>query len=184
MPERIIIGADLSTKKLAFVGGILDGPFRMEATKISSYIEIADATDKFILDTISFFGSDWDSQSGILAVIEEPIAGRGGVRPAILQGYTSGVVQLTFQHRGADLLMISSSKWKKEVTGKGNADKEYVKKWLEENDQKLYGGTAGDQDLIDASCIYRYGLVLQSRRRSLEGPGGLQRLITSVLRSD
>lgn len=162
----------------------MDGEYRMEATQISSLVEVDDAADKFIIDTIEFVGSDWDIESGILAVIEEPIAGKGGIRPAILQGYVSGVVQKAFQHRGADIMMISSSKWKKEVTGKGNADKIYIKNWLEQNDPEWFGRTGGDQDLIDASCIYRYGLVLQYRRRVMERQGGVQGLLASVLWSD
>lgn len=179
--ERIIIGADLSTKKLAFVGGF-EGKWRMEATKINSFKEVFDITDQFILDTIMFVGEDWDKEAGILALIEEPISGRGGVRPAILQGYTSGIVQLAFQLRGAETFMISNSKWKKAVTGKGNADKDFVKKWLEENQSELASDARGDQDLIDASCIFRYGLDLQHRRRTLEGQGGVQGISPPVLR--
>ena len=181
MVERVIIGADLSTKKVAFVGGILDGPYRMQATNISSLAEAEEAADDFLLDTIKFIGSDWDVQSGILAVIEEPLSGRGGIRPAILQGYISGVVQLALQKRGSEILMISNSKWKKVVTGRGNADKEFVKKWLEKNWQECSDRTGGDQDLIDASCIFRYGLVLQHRRRVVERSGGLQGIVAPIL---
>ena len=46
---------------------------------------------------------------------------------------------------------ITPSRWKKGTVGHGNADKDQVKAWANEQ------GLTGDQDTLDSFCIARYG---------------------------
>jgi len=57
--------------------------------------------------------------------------------------------------------------WKKEVCGKGNADKQFVREWLE-SAYPSYAALCGcNQDRVDAACIGLYGVKLADRSRQL-----------------
>ena len=97
-------------------------------------------------------------------VIEEPLVGRS-VRASLQIAQTAGAIMTMFPETRTELVPVST--WKKEVCGKGNADKQFVRKWLEA-EHPSYAALCGcNQDRVDAACIGLYGVQLADRSRQL-----------------
>lgn len=93
--------------------------------------------------------------------MEEPVVGRN-MRSTIVQAQVGGAVMAAADRAGLPYFeLVNNSHWKKEVLGKGNAKKPDITAWLEENWREAYTLAQKDQDLIDASCINRYGVQRQ-----------------------
>jgi Holliday junction resolvasome RuvABC endonuclease subunit len=118
--------------------------------------------------------------------LEEPVIGRNA-RSTIVQAQVGGAVMAAACRANVFYFeLVNNSHWKKGVVGKGNAGKPEIAAWLEEKWPNAYNLAQKDQDLIDASCINRYGVQRQkimqavlsrSRRGTQEGgsPAGTHR---------
>ena len=98
-------------------------------------------------------------------VVEEPQIGRG-VRSSLQVAQTCGAVMSTLH--GIKAMWVPVSTWKKEVVGRGNADKTAVREWLESSHPGYAERCGANQDRIDATCIGLYGVGLLDRSGRLE----------------
>ena len=91
-------------------------------------------------------------------VEEPPLAGSRNIRvfAALHQVFSVALSE------GPNVYPVEVSTWKKETTGRGNATKDDVSRWLEEH-HPLYSALCGDQNLIDAACIAVYGRAVLGR---------------------
>lgn len=146
-----VIGIDPSSKKLALC--ITDGTFVPQLDIINLPVGLHSATGVAYREVFYFL----ESLNGSAKIyMEEPVVGRN-IRSTIVQAQVGGAVMAAAANTGTWLELVNVNSWKKQVVGKGNAGKPEVASWLEENWPKAYNLAAGDQDLIDASAINRYG---------------------------
>jgi Holliday junction resolvasome RuvABC endonuclease subunit len=97
---------------------------------------------------------------------EEPVvAGARNLRSTILVAETVGMILCL----NAQVYLVPVSSWKKYTVGKGNATKDDVAAWLEE-EHPDYARECRDtkqrpnQDLRDAAAIYLYGKEMEALR--------------------
>lgn len=101
-----------------------------------------------------------------LFVVESPIvAGARNLRTSLLLAQVTGIVQ----SRLSNVIEVAVAQWKKEVVGKGNAKKEEVALWVEENHPEAFLHLKGSQDALDAFCIALYGEAVQDRLHATLG---------------
>lgn len=171
-----IVGADLSSSKLAFVcrheykrnfkvaAYDLGRPFTSE-----SCAKALDAS----LDYLGALDGFFSQQVERLAYIEAPVIGRGGTRTTLVQAYVSGVVQACFVRAGFSVYLVNTQTWKKVVCGNGHASKEAIAATVGQRWPTLVRIVQSDQDLIDAAGCYLYGRTVSQHRHQLEGQGTL-----------
>lgn len=94
---------------------------------------------------------------------EPPLAGVRNVRTFKGLAETAGALMARQTGR---VEYVEVSTWKKEVCGHGGLSKEGVADWLAKNHPSYLEHCAGDQNLIDATCIALYGVL---RRVAAEG---------------
>lgn len=149
----IVYGIDSAMRSIAVVGE--RQLMKIEATGASRHDELASMRNSLAI----FLRSD---QTPIL-FIESPIQGISrNVQVGLKLAMTVGAV-FSLGHYTE---MVEPSLWKKEVCGKGNLDKAGVAEWLKEAHPGYYARCDGDQDLIDATCIWLYGRQKVDEHRS------------------
>jgi Crossover junction endodeoxyribonuclease RuvC len=161
-----ILGIDPSSKKIAIVTTIDDAAIEAgflsdgkPETRIINLPEgVYSATGAAFREVFAFLEeNDYGGYFGKRIIyIEDPVVGRN-VRSTIVQAQVSGAIIAAAECRGVPVFHANVNSWKKEVVGKGNATKPEVAEWLEKNWPEAYNLAAGDQDLIDAAAINRYG---------------------------
>jgi hypothetical protein len=118
------------------------------------------------LDTVK----KWAGDSAIVhAFYELPVLGRGGFRSTAVQCFTSGSVQGVLHERKCKTYPVNVSSWKKQVVGRGNADKGQVGEYLRCGWPSIHRAAHGNQDVYDASCIAIYGRQLLESRMEEAG---------------
>lgn len=184
--QIILLGIDPSTKKLAVVA-LHQGRFLMDVlhlvdkpTDRCTPESVARAYHAMQDHMIRLFrleasGTGKVSRAGRVAFLEAPVVGRGGVRTAIVQAYTSGPVQAVLVRWGFSVHLIDNHKWKKELTGNGNATKVQIAVALSKQWPQAYAAAQGDQDLVDAAGIAYYGERIVKRATTVRRPGSLVR---------
>lgn len=112
--------------------------------------------------------------------LESPLVGRSAYG-TIVQSQVGGAVLAAAENCGVPVYLVNVSSWKKRVVGKGNAQKPEVSLWLQKFWPEAYTLCSGDQDLVDACVLNRYGVLNQriakniltrSRRASAQGEEG------------
>lgn len=153
---RVLIGLDPSSKKIALaisVGGAKP-TFRTKALPQNDMPRACKEAYKYVRDTVKEFTKEGHR---VFVFIEEPVVGRGGVRSTLMQTKANGAMQAGASMAGALVQEVNNSSWKKRVVGKGNCGKPEVKEWLRQNWPYAYVKADGDQDIMDAACILRFG---------------------------
>ena len=102
----------------------------------------------------------WYTKSRLHDVwVEAPlVAGVKNLQSSLKVAQSTGVVQAALYN----VRQVAVSSWKKHTVGSGNADKNGVREWVQENHPQVYALLGHSQDLIDAYCIARYGEVIAS----------------------
>jgi Holliday junction resolvasome RuvABC endonuclease subunit len=164
-----VIGIDPSSKKLAMCIAS-EGQFQLDVINLPA--GLYSATGAAYREVFCFL----ESLNGSAYVyMESPLVGVGGVHSTVVQAQVGGAVMAAVRNSATPLHMVNVGTWKKQVLGKGNAKKPEVAEWLEKNWPAAYHEANGDQDLIDAACISRYGvlherlLARKIRGRKVEG---------------
>lgn len=158
-----VLGIDPSSKKLAFC---LTG---VEHDKIFSLSTISlpegalQAAGAAYREAFSFFKRH---QEGLRVYMEAPVVGRS-IGPTIIQAQVGGAVMAAAQNAGVPLYLVNNMTWKKSVLGKGNLNKEEVGKKLREIWLEAYAASSGDQDLIDACALNRFGVKNQRLAKAI-----------------
>ena len=98
--------------------------------------------------------------------LEEPLSYMG-IKTAIALAQVSGALKGGAFAARSEVVMVNNQVWKKIVVGQGNASKEQIAAWVQENYSRLYDRYGGDQDVCDAICIAHYGLAIMNRRELL-----------------
>lgn len=166
-PTDVVLGIDLSSTKLAIVARIGDDVVASTKVKFKTLGQLKTA----IFDLLSKL----ESMPGALkhAFIEEALVARGGSRVTIQQAYAMGAARLILEEDGWIVSLVHVSTWKKRVVGNGRADKLAISEWHRSVAPALYEEFAGDQDLVDADCIGRYGADVARAARTLDAAGNV-----------
>lgn len=151
------IGIDLGVRSIHIAS--LTNAFTIEAKKDVRQNEI-----RFLFDEFSkWVDRVYEELHGAVSCtffIEEPVvAGARNLRSSLQIAQVAGAIMAA----PIDSYLVPVSSWKKEVVGKGNANKEQVSEWLKDNHPYLYSITGGKQDFVDATCIRLYGDIVESR---------------------
>lgn len=109
-----------------------------------------------------------DSQQLDYAFIEEPLVGRG-IKASMEISQTAGAILATLSAAGVHTELVNVGTWKQQVVGKGNAGKQDIKVYLDENHPK-YAERCGSQDEYDAACIGLFGVETIRRARAITAP--------------
>ena len=162
-----VIGIDPSSKKVAICHTFENSIVYHRTIDLPE--GVYPATGAAFREVFAFLG---EFQDDAIIYMESPVVGRNAYS-TIVQAQVGGAIMAAAENFGAQLFLVNVNSWKKEVIGKGNADKNEIAVWLKENWPDAYNSAAGDQDLIDASAINRYGhehvrlakaVVLRSKR--------------------
>jgi hypothetical protein len=86
---------------------------------------------------------------------EPPLAGSRNLQTFLHLSQTSGVVACS-----VPAVLVPVSSWKLVTIGNGNASKELIAGWLAARHPAYFEACAGDQNLIDATCIALYGQAM------------------------
>ena len=154
-----VLGIDPSSKKLAIcLTQSLSRREQPDLHKISLPEGVYRATGAAFSEAFLFF-QDFTNLDAV-TYMEAPVVGRS-VYSSIVQAQVGGAVMAAACKAGMKLHLVNVSTWKKEVVGKGNAQKPEIAAWLKKYWYEAYTPAAGDQDLIDACGVNRYGVQNQ-----------------------
>lgn len=92
-------------------------------------------------------------EHGPVAIEEPPLAGSRNLRTFLALAQVSGI---TAAAAGPEAILVPVSSWKKGTVGNGAASKDLVSAWLRRVHPDYHKACAGDQNLIDATCIALY----------------------------
>lgn len=159
-----IVGMDLSSRKLAAIGHTEEfGWFKQTWEAPKKEKDRAVVLEQFI-EPFKLFVEHLAVNGPVWFFIENPVVGRGGPHPTIVQAQVQGLVLGLSLHFGASgAYPVNVQTWKKDIVGKGNSSKSDVQSWLEHNHPSLFELADGDGDCMDAACIALYGQAVISR---------------------
>ena len=167
----LIVGIDPSSKKLALTAtnedtGLLEMTVHVLPT--SNRIKANGDAFRFVTEYLKARKGLYDVQG----FLEEPVFGRGGPWPTIIQSYINGSIQAAFDCAGVDLATVNNMTWKFDVLGK-RLEKKLIPPRLKEIWRQAYdeaarvgggfGSTKHSGDLVDSACINRYGFQVLER---------------------
>lgn len=167
----LIYGIDPSSRKLAVVYGVLgkENESKFLTKKLpQEKPEACSLAYEWIKGLLESTKGD-TSVKDIYVFIELPVLGRGGAGSTIPQAQINGALLAGAFSTGANVIPVNNVRAKKEVIGKGNANKDAIKDWLSVAWEGMYKQVANDQDLCDSAMIYTYGKqVVQLRERIVQ----------------
>lgn len=158
-----VLGIDPSSKKLAFCLTEVEHDNILTLTTISLPAGALQATGAAYRGAFSFFQ---ENKHGLRVYMEAPVVGRS-IGPTIIQSQVGGAVMAAAENVGVPLYLVNNMTWKKRVIGKGNAKKEEVAEKLREIWLEAYAASSGDQDLIDACAVNRFGVRNQRLAKAI-----------------
>lgn len=167
----LIYGIDPSSRKLAVVYGVLGEENKSKFITKNLPQEKPEGCSiaySWIKGLIESTKEDVDIKD-IYVFVELPVLGRGGAGSTIPQAQVNGALLAGAFSTGVNVIPVNNVKVKKEVIGKGNANKDAIKEWLSIAWEGMYKQVANDQDLCDSAMIYTYGKqVVQLRERIVQ----------------
>jgi hypothetical protein len=166
--DDVIVGADLSSKTLAFT--LSEGP-RTKVALMRNIPQYPQGSFEAFWQTLRYFES-YDGDRELFAVLEEPVTGVN-TRSTIVQAYVNGAVQAALLSLGFTVILVNNKVWKKEVIGNGNASKEAISGWVAKDNPSFHSWTeatvpkVSTQDVYDSYAIRSYAHVLFRRTRHI-----------------
>lgn len=159
MGRVLIVGIDPSSRKLAIITSMVDGSL------IKRHVILLPAQKEQVTCTMVYTRLRnllKDSQKAgydprVFIEREVYVPGKGGIKAVIPQSQVQGAVLAATGSLDIPIERVSNTSWKKDVTGKGSNSKAQIRSWLSQYWRNAYDVAQGDQDLIDAACINRYG---------------------------
>lgn len=167
-----VLGVDPSSKKLAGIATPTSG----NAEPLTWLVKLSDKLDIELRCLQAFWASRAVTErirrrygvDEIGVFIEDPLVGRGGARATIVQSKVQGAAAAGFMAGGADWVRGgNASHVKKEVIGKGNADKDEIMAWVLDTWPEIHAAIDGDQDLADATMHWHHGLMTMRKAKLL-----------------
>ncbi len=159
-----VVGIDPSSKSAAYVSEEFMAKIQFAETSGPEACCKARRETVLILDAVK---KDFDKKYLPVVYLEAPIVGIGGVKTTLVQAYVSGAIQAACFDVGFDVVLISNTKWKKKIVGSGKATKDEIKSFVKKHHKNVYKSIQDDQDMIDAFCIWKYGVENEKRLRRL-----------------
>ncbi|MGB4950998.1 MAG: hypothetical protein WBO55_10240 [Rhizobiaceae bacterium] len=160
MGRVLIIGIDPSSRKMAYIASPLTGP------AVWKHVLLLPPKKETVTCMMAYrytyrLISDYQKKGyDVRVFVERAVgAGGGGFGSLIPQVEAVGAVMAACGMLNVPVTKVQNSKWKKEVCGKGNATKGEIKAWCGEYWRLAYDLAAGDQDVLDAACINRWGVA-------------------------
>lgn len=102
---------------------------------------------------------------------EEPLMAFGrnmNANSTITQARIGGALEAACSEAMVPVTLVNNKVWKKIVIGNGNAGKPDIAAWVHDNMVDAYDIAGGDQDLLDASAINRFGnMVVSAPKRKI-----------------
>lgn len=93
--------------------------------------------------------------------LEAPVvAGARNIQSTIKVSQTSGIIWGAIAGRAREIQEVAVSSWKLGTLGRGNATKDEVAQWVDDNHKTMARLCSRNQDLYDATCIALYGETL------------------------
>lgn len=164
MTDILIVGVDPSSAKLAAtiaVPGSEPKVVQRKTTLSRDRVRACVSAYDWMTELVGEY-PDHD----VYVFIEAPVFGRGGPGSTIPQAQINGALTAAASKAGATVTSVNNAHCKKEVVGKGNANKDDIAAWCKTAWPKVYKMTEKDQDLIDSAMIWVYGRgVLKMRAR-------------------
>jgi Holliday junction resolvasome RuvABC endonuclease subunit len=159
--SRTVVGIDPSSRKLALVA---TRTFRADEVPVTAVIVLpeggvqAAAAFREVFLFLRRLGAE-----GIHVYLEEPVYAfaRRDPHSTIVQAQIGGAVMAAARLAGASVHLANNQRWKKQVCGKGNASKDEIAASLQIRWPEAYDACQGDQDLVDAASVNRYGVENQ-----------------------
>lgn len=169
----VVIGIDPSSRKLAAVVSVIGDEANVQT------ITKPLPQDK---PTACLLAFEWartlvethKSLGDVYAFIELPVFGRGGPGSTIPQAQVNGALLAGLQMAGANVTPVNNARVKKEVIGRGNANKDDIREWVKLAWNDLYVKIEKDQDLCDSAMIYQYGSQVVSLRDKIAAKKNLE----------
>lgn len=154
MPDSVVIGADVSSRSVAFFEIHTNGlmvPIKYKVpTKIIDRAEILQAIGDFVMSR------QYQTMDSTLYVEAAVVAGARNIQSTIKVAMAIGVVVERARARHIEMVAIDS--WKQYVAGKGGVSKDVVCDALKLFEHgRISEMCHGDQDLVDAASIALYG---------------------------
>jgi Holliday junction resolvasome RuvABC endonuclease subunit len=106
--------------------------------------------------------------STVYVFIENPFISPKTVKAALPLARINGALHAYAYGTGCHVQGVDISRWKKIVVGKGTASKTEIKRCIREIWPAVYREAGGDQDLLDAAAINRYGSKTLTLRNRIE----------------
>ena len=149
MKDILVLGIDPSSKKLAVVYSVLgkENEVKFKTKKLpQEKPEACSIAYEWLKGFIEDIRGDIPTKD-IYVFIELPVLGRGGAGSTIPQAQINGAILAGAFSTGANVVPVNNVRVKKEVIGKGNANKDAIKAWLSVAWSGLYKFIHEDQDL-------------------------------------
>ena len=156
-----IMGVDLGIRKLAYSvweDDILVGTYAYESKASSRQAELLDLSDH-LYEVVRNEFPDY-------VFIEETLVGNNtkySIKLAQVMGAVLSSLALAELEQAIGIYTANVSTWKKEVLGKGNANKDMIREHVMSWDSAYSVLCGGDQDRFDAACIGYYGQLVAKR---------------------
>lgn len=167
MGKRVIVGLDPSSRKIAMAISVDGGKPKLQ-TKTLGMHDLPRAcyqAHRYVRSVVKQYTAQGHH---VFLFIEGPVVGRGGVGSTLKQTKTNGAMQAGAVGGGASVTEVNNSTWKKQVVGSGRAGKPEIKKWIKDCWPYAYELADGDQDLMDACAILRYGEKIINTKDRIE----------------
>ena len=159
------MGIDPSARKLAAVVSLLDD---FEIVKRSMPVDI---TDRCAVSYRWMRQIVRDSPRPVAVFIESPFAGKFRGSGMVL-AKIHGAMLAGASVAGADYVApVPPSAWKSKVLGNGNAGKPAIARHLRKYWRELFEEADGDQDVLDAGGVNRYGREILRMRKLIPRQG-------------
>lgn len=177
----VVVGVDPGVNKLAFCG-LYGVDMAMVSTTLLGAPFSTEHPTRAYDALVRFLAGLKEDNHGELqgrVFIEAPIFGRN-IQTGLKMGMVIGGLLHASSQWEMPALLVPPSSWKKGVGVSGGAGKRQVAQWLAANWPALAGLSAGDQDIVDASCIALHGRRLVDLA-FMDGSSSLPRSDTPVL---
>lgn len=160
----LVVGCDPSSKKLAFyvidtIGNDTWGQtYQLPEKKSHAYSPVnASRAGVACENAVRMAGAMTHDRQPQYLFIEEPVVARGGIRSSLMQAYVNGVVQDHFHSAGYIVHITHQSTWKAAIGAKPSGGKQAVFDAMLANFPFDIEACDGDEDLLDAAAMARFG---------------------------
>lgn len=179
MTDPIVVGIDPSSRKLAAVATQGNNILKTSTYDLPEKRPYETCSMAFYwihvlvhdLRGIDPWAPEPRATNRVYVFMEAPVlAPKAGAGSLIPQAQVSGVILAACGSQDVPAELVYIQDWKKLIVGNGNASKAEVALWCRKHWRILYRLVNGDQDLIDAGAINRYGARMVARLERMNPP--------------